>query len=108
VDIIALGQACEVLCSMPEDRIRGRDPVSLWLRQYRHDGLFALSLYTTPGDGGYLSQGSARTINWIPGDGVYHGYPKDRRTGPLNYRYDVPMNAYLPNTGDDATSGLSR
>jgi hypothetical protein len=106
MDIVALGQACEVLCGMPDDRIRGRDPVSLRLRQYRHDGLFDLSLSTTPEDGGYLSQGSARTINWIPGDGVYHGYPKDRRTGPLNYRYDVPMAAYLPNRSYDASAEL--
>jgi len=98
MDIVALGQACEALCNMPDDRIRGGDPVSLWLRQYRHDGLFDLALYTTPVNGGYLSQGSARTVNWIPGDEVYHGYPKDRRTGPLNYRYDVPMGAFLPGT----------
>lgn len=41
MDIVALGQACEVLCGMPDDRIRGRDPVAIWLRQHRRDGMFA-------------------------------------------------------------------
>lgn len=94
MDIVALRQACEALCGMSDDRIRGGDPIGIWLRQYRRDGLFDLRLYTTPTEGGYQARGSARSINWVPGDGVYHGYPKDRRTGPLNYRYDVPMDAY--------------
>ena len=100
MDIVALGQACEVLCHIADDRIRLRHPVGAWLQQYRHDGLFDLGLYTTPVAGGYLSAGRTRTINWIPGDGVYHGYPRARQGGPLNYRYDVPMDAFLPTTSE--------
>ena len=97
MDIYALGQACNDYRSIADERIRRRDPVAVWLHQYRHDGLFELSLYSARVDGGYLSQGSTHLINWIPGDGVYHGYPRERQGGALNHRYDVPMDAYLPN-----------
>jgi hypothetical protein len=96
MDVSALGQACDEFCAIADHRTRTRDPFRQWLTQYRHDGMFDLRLYVTCHDGGYLSQGTFEMVNWIPGDGVYLGYPSERPGGAQNYRYEVPMDAYLP------------
>lgn len=96
MDIYVLGQACDEFCNLPDERARGRDPLGRWLTQYRHDGLFDLRSYVGRAEGGYMSHGSMGMVNWIPGDGVYHGYPSEQPGGALNYRYVVPMDAFLP------------
>jgi hypothetical protein len=98
LDIYALGEACDQFCNLPDERARARDPFGQWLSSYRRHGLFDLRLYVSRADGGYVSHGTATIVNWIPGDGVYHGYPQARPGGTLNYRYDVPMDAFLPGT----------
>ncbi len=102
MDIYALGQACNEFCDISDDRARSRDPFRRWLSQYRHDGVYALTCYATRVDDGYMSLGSGEKVNWIPGDGVFHGYPSERPGGARNYRYIVPMDAYLPNVLHDS------
>ena len=101
MDVSALGQACDEFCAIRDQNARVRDPFRKWLTQYRHNGIFELTLYANKHEGGYMSQGSAEKINWVPGDGVYHGYPSERPGGAQNYRYDVPMDAYPPNSHRD-------
>jgi hypothetical protein len=96
LDLDALGRACDELCTIYDDRIRTRDPFGAWLERYRHDGLYDLTLYVTRHEDGYMSHGSAGTINWIASEEVFFGYPSARPGGARNYRYEVPADAYLP------------
>lgn len=96
MDVYGLGHACDEFCAIPDERVRARDPFVKWLNQYRRDGMYDLALYVTRVDTGYLSMGSEEMVNWIPGDGVYLGYPSARPGGAKNYRYEVPMDSYLP------------
>lgn len=102
MDICALGEACNRFCDLPDERARSRDPFGEWLSRYQRHGMYDLQLYVRRAEGGYMSHGLASAVNWIPGDGVYHGYPQERPGGALNYRYDVPMDAYLPGTSYQA------
>lgn len=94
--ISTLGEACNAFCDIRNPRDRSREPFQKWLNSYRHDGIFDLKLYVTQHDEGYWSTGSAQTVNWIPEDGMYFGYPSDRPGGAQNYRYAVPADTYLP------------
>jgi len=96
MDVYGLGHACDEFCAISDDRERARDPFGQWLNRYRRDGMYDLALYVTRVDAGYMSMGSAEMVNWMPGDGVYLGYPSARPGGPRNYRYEVPMESYLP------------
>jgi hypothetical protein len=96
VDLIALGQACDELCAIEDDRARAKDPFGAWLLRYRHDGIYDLGLYATPQESGYMSRGSMGTINWIATEDWYFGYPSASPGGARNHRYQVPTDAYLP------------
>jgi hypothetical protein len=96
MDLEALGQACDAFCALRDDRVRAHDPFGKWLSSYRHDGMYALSLYVTRHEDGYLSHGGSGSINWIADEGVYFGYPSERPGGARNYRYEIPADAYLP------------
>ena len=96
MDLDVLGQAADEFCAIHDDRVRARDPFGAWLNGYRHDGLYDLTLYVTRHEDGYMSHGSAGTINWIATEEVFFGYPSERPGGAKNYRYEVPADAYLP------------
>jgi hypothetical protein len=96
MDLAALGEACDELCAIHDDRDRARDPFGVWLNGYRHYGIYALTHYFTRHEDGYLSHGSTGTINWVAGEDVYLGYPSERPGGARNFRYEVPADAYLP------------
>ena len=97
MDLYALGEACNDLFAIENDRARSNDAFGKWLTSHRRDGMYDLKLYVRPHEAGFMSRGTVGTVNWIPAEdeAVYFGYPSEFG-GPKNYRYEVPTDAYLP------------